>query len=49
MSGLRTAMFYGADLDALAHFTKPVQQFINLIREQGIKQAKKDWKKVIVD
>jgi enoyl-CoA hydratase len=48
MSGLREAMFYGADLDALAHFTKPVQQFINLIRESGLKQAKQDWKKEIV-
>ncbi|MBI4303320.1 MAG: enoyl-CoA hydratase/isomerase family protein [Chloroflexi bacterium] len=47
MSGLREAMFYGADLDAVAHFTKPVQQFISLIRERGIKQAKADWKKVI--
>ncbi len=49
MSGLREMMFYGADLDAVAHFTRPVQAFINLIRKEGIKQAKKDWKKELAE
>ncbi|MBI2859744.1 MAG: enoyl-CoA hydratase/isomerase family protein [Chloroflexi bacterium] len=48
MSGFRTAAYYGADVDALAHFTKPVQSFLKLVRERGLKQAKQDWKKEIV-
>ena len=47
MSGMRTAIKYGADMDAIGHFVKPVQQFLKMIEERGLKQASQDWRKEI--
>ncbi|MDD5288522.1 MAG: enoyl-CoA hydratase-related protein [Dehalococcoidales bacterium] len=49
MSGFREGVFYGADIDAIGHFIKPVQQFLKLIQERGLKQAKLDWRNEIKD
>lgn len=47
MSGISTAMQYAVDLDAFSHFTQPAQQFKKMVRERGLQQAKKDWRKEI--
>ena len=37
LMGLRTAMLYAGDLDTIAHYTPPVQQFLAVLKEKGIK------------
>ncbi len=42
--GLRAALLFGAELDAIAHFTHPTQAFVARTREVGLKQASQEWK-----
>lgn len=43
--GLRAAAMFGVEIDAIAHFTEPVQRFNQLVRERGLKQASTDWRR----
>lgn len=37
LMGLRTAMLYAGDLDTIAHYTPPVQDFLATLKERGLR------------
>lgn len=43
--GFRTAVTYGAETDALLHYSEPVQQLSGLIRSQGLKGSIETFKR----
>jgi enoyl-CoA hydratase len=47
VQGFREAMFFGCEVDAIAHKSDSVLKVNQLIRERGLREALETWRQIV--